>query len=130
MSSIKSIMFISVMFSLMVAITSLITHSGVDAPAATPILLYFAILCNGKSSIFSTKYTFLQVFFAISANFCVFELFFPPTTMKQSHIFANFIQLFWRSVVAPQMVLWILACFPSERNTALTSSSNSLRIVV
>ena len=57
-SSIRSFMFNSLfssVTSLILAITSLIVHSGVEAPAAIPILLHFATSFNGKSSIFSTK---------------------------------------------------------------------------
>ena len=117
-------------FSLMVAITSLITHSGVEAPAAIPILLHFAISCNGKSSFFSTKNVFLHIFFDISYNFCVLELSMPPIISMASHFAAKSAQLFCLSEVALQMVFFTSTSVFSRSKTARTSSKTSFFIVV
>ena len=77
-------MFSLVMFSLIVEITSLITRSGVDAPAAIPIVLYFSNSFNGKSPISSIKKQLFCFFLQISYNFCVLEEFLPPITIIAS----------------------------------------------
>ena len=132
-SSIKSIMFISlfsVMCSLILAITSLITHSGVEAPAAIPILLHFKRWCNGKSSFFSTKYVFEHIFFEISYNFCVLELFLPPMITIASHSSASFLQLSCLSAVALHMVFFTIYFLFCSSNMLIILSNRFFFIVV
>ena len=91
--------------SLIMVLTSLIIHCGVDAPAITPIISFFLIYASISSAGFAIVCTFLQYFLHISPSFAVLELFLPPTTTMQSHILANSAASRCLSSVVLQMVL-------------------------
>ena len=91
-------------FWLILEITSLIIHAGVDAPAVIPILLYLAVSFNSNSEISLIKTAFLQCFFAISYSFLEFELWGSPITTIRSDFSARSAHASCLSLVALHMV--------------------------
>ena len=88
----------------MLAITSKIICCGADALAATPILLYFEISCNGKSSNFSIKTVNMQFCEQMSNSLRELELVLSPITTIASEFAASFAAASCRCFVALQMV--------------------------
>ena len=72
----------------------------------------------------------MQSFFAIWYNFLVFELSFPPITTMASHFSESSLQLFWRRVVALQMVLFASNFTSFRPKTSVISSRSSFLMVV
>ena len=129
-SAIESSSLLLVMLSLILEITSLIMHAGVDAPAATPILLHKLSSFNGKSCLFSTKNDLRQFFSAMSKSFLELELLRSPIITMASTSPASLRQLVCLSPVAWQMVLLTSVSMPFSLMASMISSKSSLRKVV